>query len=183
MQHLVPGLVESHGVHTGVLHACQVPLHSILTSSISTASLSLVSSTNLLRVHCILLLMYLMRAMNSTSRGMGPWGTPLIGHFHLHIESLTNSVDVAIQLVPYPHKASHPTTKRQKYFVEHCNVPHRSPGGCHQVLFSCLVMQSVQHLWRNSFPLVMLCHLNHCPSCLMLQHSFQYDLSHDLSSY
>lgn len=49
-------------------------------------------------------------------------------YFRLHIEPLANSVDVAIQLVPYPYQTCLPTIKRQKYFVEHCQIPHRCLG-------------------------------------------------------
>lgn len=52
MQHLALGFVELHEVHVGLLlKPVQVPLNVNLPSILSTAVLSLVSSTNLLRMH------------------------------------------------------------------------------------------------------------------------------------
>lgn len=126
-----------------------------------------------------------MRVMNSTGLGTAAWGTLLTGHFHLHIEPLANSVNVAIQLVPYPYQAYVPTIQRQKYFVEHRQIPHRGPGRRHQFSFSCLVMQSVQHLWRNSFPLETLHHLSLITTLPALWFNITLSMIsfHNLSSY
>lgn len=117
MQHLALGLVEIHDVHMGNTHACQGP------SAWHPHLKHINSITQPGAIHKLEGALY--PAVDVIDEGNEQ---TLIGHFHLHIEPLANSVNVAIQLAHYPYKAYLPTIKRQKYFLEQCQIPHRCPG-------------------------------------------------------
>ena len=93
MQDPAFGLIEPEDVHTGLLPSLSGSLWMpSCPSGVLTASLSLVSSANLLRVHLIPLSMSLMKKLNSTGPNMDPQGTPLVTNLHLDIEPLTTTL-------------------------------------------------------------------------------------------
>jgi len=80
-----------------------------ISSGMLTAEHSLVSFTNLLRVHLIPLLMSLIKTLKSISPSIDPWGIPLVTDLHLDIESLATTSCEQSCNQPLIHQTVHPS--------------------------------------------------------------------------
>ena len=110
VQDFALGLVELHsqGSHRPNPQALSRSLWmASLPSSKWIVPLSLVTSANLLRLHSISPSTSLMKMLNNTGPSTDPWRTSLVTGLHLDVEPLTvNSLEAAIQPVPYPSNSS-----------------------------------------------------------------------------
>ena len=82
---------------------------SSLLSNVSTVLLSLVSSTNLLRVHLMPSSVSLMKMLKSTSPKTDPWGTPLVTGLYLNIEPLITTLCLLLSNQFLIHWTVHPS--------------------------------------------------------------------------